>query len=222
MKKLYIILFIIALSSCLFADKNDVVSNKTSSLAKSFSADTPLGSVSVDGSVNGPNVIQNSDGSFTYQKPSYNYNLNMNPNLSSNYFKHNKTKYYKPNQTGYYTGNTRFVKPNKTSYYTGNDSYKGRKNNAVKPNETKYYSGDYKAHKQKSNGTYKTSKPNYQKSYSKTKYKKPNLKAKHVSSDIRPIIIGYGPSGLFAAVRFIEAGLKPIIIENKIKLSDNE
>ena len=55
-----------------------------------------------------------------------------------------------------------------------------------------------------------------------TKYKKPNLKAKHVSSDIRPIIIGYGPSGLFAAVRFIEAGLKPIIIEKGKRIKERE
>ena len=46
-----------------------------------------------------------------------------------------------------------------------------------------------------------------------SKYKKPNLKPRKVSSNIRPVIIGYGPSGLFAAVRFVEAGLKPIIIE---------
>ncbi|MCL1803233.1 MAG: NAD(P)/FAD-dependent oxidoreductase [Eubacteriaceae bacterium] len=34
-----------------------------------------------------------------------------------------------------------------------------------------------------------------------------------VSSDKRPIIIGCGPSGLFAALRLIEHGIKPILIE---------
>ena len=46
-----------------------------------------------------------------------------------------------------------------------------------------------------------------------TKYKKPDLKPKKVKSDIRPVIIGYGPSGIFAAYRLLEAGLKPVIIE---------
>lgn len=55
-----------------------------------------------------------------------------------------------------------------------------------------------------------------------SKYKKPNLKPRKVSSNIRPVIIGYGPSGLFAAVRFVEAGLKPIIIEKGKRIKERE
>lgn len=53
-----------------------------------------------------------------------------------------------------------------------------------------------------------------------TKYKKPENKVKKVNSNVRPIIIGYGPSGIFAAVRFIEAGLKPIIIERGKRIDE--
>lgn len=55
-----------------------------------------------------------------------------------------------------------------------------------------------------------------------SKYKKPDLKAKKVKSDVRPIVIGYGPSGIFAAYRLIEAGLKPIIIEKGKRVKDRE
>ena len=55
-----------------------------------------------------------------------------------------------------------------------------------------------------------------------TKYKKSDLKAHRVISDERPIIIGYGPSGLFAAYRFVEAGLKPIVIEKGKRIKERE
>lgn len=55
-----------------------------------------------------------------------------------------------------------------------------------------------------------------------TKYKKPDLKAHRIISDERPIIIGYGPSGMFAACRFVEAGLKPIIIEKGKRIKERE
>lgn len=54
------------------------------------------------------------------------------------------------------------------------------------------------------------------------KYKKPDLKAPRLSSDTKPIIIGYGPSGLFAACRFVDAGLKPIIIEKGKRIKERE
>ena len=54
------------------------------------------------------------------------------------------------------------------------------------------------------------------------KYTKPDLKAKKVNASKRPIIIGYGPSGMFAAIRFIEAGLKPIIIEKGKRIKERE
>ncbi len=43
-----------------------------------------------------------------------------------------------------------------------------------------------------------------------------------ISSDVRPIIIGAGPSGLFSALTMIEAGLKPIIIERGKKIEERE
>ncbi|MDO5439939.1 MAG: hypothetical protein Q4F12_00215 [Erysipelotrichaceae bacterium] len=55
-----------------------------------------------------------------------------------------------------------------------------------------------------------------------SKYKKQDLRAHRVISDERPIIIGYGPSGIFAACRFVEAGLKPIIIEKGKRVKDRE
>lgn len=55
-----------------------------------------------------------------------------------------------------------------------------------------------------------------------TKYKKPDLKAKKVSSNIRPVVIGYGPSGIFSAYRLLEAGLKPIVIEKGKRIKDRE
>ena len=54
-----------------------------------------------------------------------------------------------------------------------------------------------------------------------SKYKKTDLKAHRIVTDERPIIIGYGPSGLFAACRFVEAGLKPIIIEKGKRIKES-
>lgn len=55
-----------------------------------------------------------------------------------------------------------------------------------------------------------------------SKYKKPDLKAKKVRTDIRPIIIGYGPSGIFSAYRLLEAGFKPIIVEKGKRIKERE
>ena len=53
-----------------------------------------------------------------------------------------------------------------------------------------------------------------------SRYEKPNLETTKVKSDIRPIIVGYGPSGIFSAYRLLEAGLKPIIIEKGKRIND--
>lgn len=55
-----------------------------------------------------------------------------------------------------------------------------------------------------------------------SKYKKEDLKAHRVDTNERPVIIGYGPSGIFAACRFTEAGLKPIIIEKGKRIKERE
>lgn len=41
-----------------------------------------------------------------------------------------------------------------------------------------------------------------------------------VFSNIRPLIIGYGPSGIFSAYRLVEAGLKPIIFEKGKRIKE--
>ena len=53
-----------------------------------------------------------------------------------------------------------------------------------------------------------------------TLYKQTDLKAKHVKSTIRPLVIGYGPSGIFATYRLLEAGLKPIVIEKGKRIKE--
>ena len=55
-----------------------------------------------------------------------------------------------------------------------------------------------------------------------SKYNKVNLKPKKVETDKRPVIIGYGPAGMFAAYRLAEAGLKPIIIEKGKRIKERE
>ncbi len=52
------------------------------------------------------------------------------------------------------------------------------------------------------------------------KFNKVDTRAKKVNSDIRPIIIGYGPSGIFSTYRLVEAGLKPIVIEKGKRIDD--
>ena len=54
------------------------------------------------------------------------------------------------------------------------------------------------------------------------KYLKNDLKPKKVISNNRPIIIGYGPAGIFSAYRFVEAGLKPIVIEKGKRIKERE
>lgn len=43
-----------------------------------------------------------------------------------------------------------------------------------------------------------------------------------LQSNIRPVIIGAGPSGLFAAITLIQNGIKPIIIEQGSKVEDRQ
>ena len=45
---------------------------------------------------------------------------------------------------------------------------------------------------------------------------------KKVNSNIRPIIIGLGPAGLFSAYRLIEAGLKPIVFEQGKQIKERK
>lgn len=51
-------------------------------------------------------------------------------------------------------------------------------------------------------------------------YKKQDISVKKVDSSIRPIVVGYGPSGIFSAYRLAEAGLKPIIFEKGKRIKD--
>ena len=53
-------------------------------------------------------------------------------------------------------------------------------------------------------------------------YEEKDLFPKKIVTDKRPVIIGYGPSGLFAAVRFIDAGVRPVIIERGKRIRDRE
>lgn len=55
-----------------------------------------------------------------------------------------------------------------------------------------------------------------------SKYKKVDIKPAKVKSNERPVIIGYGPSGMFAAIRLTEAGLKPIVIEKGKRIKERE
>lgn len=53
-----------------------------------------------------------------------------------------------------------------------------------------------------------------------SKYLNDDLSIKKINSNIRPIIIGYGPSGIFATKRFLEAGLKPIVFERGKRINE--
>ena len=44
-------------------------------------------------------------------------------------------------------------------------------------------------------------------------YNEPVYNYKKVSSDIRPVVVGFGPAGIFAAYTLSKAGLRPIVIE---------
>ena len=44
-------------------------------------------------------------------------------------------------------------------------------------------------------------------------YEEPDLSTKHVTADVRPIVVGYGPTGIFTTIRLVEAGFKPIVFE---------
>ena len=53
-------------------------------------------------------------------------------------------------------------------------------------------------------------------------YEKKDLSVRKLSSDVRPVIVGYGPSGIFAAWRLLEAGLKPVVFERGKRVSERE
>ena len=44
-------------------------------------------------------------------------------------------------------------------------------------------------------------------------YNEPVYNYKNVSSDIRPVVVGFGPAGIFAAYTLAMSGLRPIVIE---------
>lgn len=44
-------------------------------------------------------------------------------------------------------------------------------------------------------------------------YEKPQYVIKKVQSDKRPVVVGFGPAGMFAALVLARAGLKPIVLE---------
>lgn len=46
-----------------------------------------------------------------------------------------------------------------------------------------------------------------------SRHEEADLKVKEIKSTTRPIVIGYGPSGIFMTYRLAEAGLRPIVIE---------
>ena len=53
-------------------------------------------------------------------------------------------------------------------------------------------------------------------------YETKDLTAEKVNSDVRPVIIGYGPSGIFSAWRLAEAGLRPIVFERGKRVAGRE
>lgn len=53
-------------------------------------------------------------------------------------------------------------------------------------------------------------------------YEKKDLRAERVVTTVRPLIIGYGPSGLFAACRLAEAGIRPIVFEKGKRIAKRE
>ena len=53
-----------------------------------------------------------------------------------------------------------------------------------------------------------------------TLHKKIDTSVKKINSNIRPIIIGYGPSGIFSTYRLVEAGLKPIVFEKGKRIDE--
>ncbi len=48
----------------------------------------------------------------------------------------------------------------------------------------------------------------------------PAVKPKKIRSDERPIVVGFGPAGMFAALELIDAGLKPRIFERGKKIEE--
>ena len=68
-------------------------------------------------------------------------------------------------------------------------------------------------------------KVNNENKYSKfEKVKEFNIEAPNVKLDssVRPVIVGAGPAGLFAAITFIQNGIRPIIIEQGSKVEDRQ
>lgn len=62
----------------------------------------------------------------------------------------------------------------------------------------------------------------YLKNKNVVKYHKVDTSVKKINSDIRPLIVGYGPSGIFATFRLLEAGLKPIVFEKGKRIKERQ
>lgn len=55
-----------------------------------------------------------------------------------------------------------------------------------------------------------------------SKYEKSDLSAESKQRNFRPIVIGYGPSGIFCTYRLIEAGFKPLVFERGPRINKRE
>ena len=54
------------------------------------------------------------------------------------------------------------------------------------------------------------------------RYSKADISPSKVSAAIRPIIVGYGPAGIFCAKRLADAGLKPLVFERGKRVNERE
>lgn len=55
-----------------------------------------------------------------------------------------------------------------------------------------------------------------------TKYEKPDFSINSKKRSYRPIVVGYGPSGIFCTYRLVQAGFKPIVFERGSRISKRE
>lgn len=67
-----------------------------------------------------------------------------------------------------------------------------------------------------------TNEERYENKKNVSKYIKKDLTPKQIKTNEHPIIVGYGPSGIFCAYRLIEAGIIPIVIERGKRIKQRE
>lgn len=60
--------------------------------------------------------------------------------------------------------------------------------------------------------------------FKELKYEKPNLNLEYekISYKTRPVVVGFGPSGMFASLCFARMGLRPIVIEQGKRVDERE